>query len=88
MRVPHERTNGTKAHIASDTRGFRPAAGVTSANEQECPPVGELAVAVQDATGESVKAPYVDQGYAGEQRRQDAANHGIVLCVVKRPAAR
>lgn len=39
--------------------------------------------AVQQATGESVELAYVDQGYTGRQPRQEAADQGIELCVVK-----
>lgn len=84
----YKRTKGSKVHIAVDTLGFLLAARVTPANEQERQQVGELAEAVQEATGESVKVAYVDQGYTGEQPRQDAAEHGIDLCVVKLPAAK
>jgi hypothetical protein len=40
--------------------------------------VGELAEAVQEATGESVELAYVDQGYAGEQPTEEAAAHGLM----------
>ena len=42
-----------------------------------------LCEAVQEVTGETVKMACVDQGYTGEQPRQDAAAHGIELGVVK-----
>jgi transposase len=45
--------------------------------------VGELAEAVQEATGESVELAYVDQGYAGERPAEEAEAHGIRLELVK-----
>jgi transposase len=45
--------------------------------------VGELAEAVQEATGESVELAYVDQGYAGERPAEEAQAHGMRLEVVK-----
>ena len=84
----YKRTNGSKVHLAVDTLGLLLAARVTPANEQERKVVGELAGAVQEATGEAVEVAYVDQGYIGEQPREDAAAHGIELCVVKLPTAK
>ena len=43
---------------------------------------------MQEATGGPVGVAYVDQGYTGEQPRQDAADEGIELCVVKLPKAK
>jgi transposase len=45
--------------------------------------VGELAQAVQKATGESVGLAYVDQGYTGEKAAEEAEAHGMRLGVVK-----
>lgn len=84
----YKRTKGSKLHLAVDTLGHLLAARVTPANEQERDQVGELAEAVQEATGGSVEVAYVDQGYTGEQPKQDAAEHGIELCVVKLPQAK
>lgn len=53
-------------HAAVDTLGHLLALHVTAASEQDREQVGELAGAVQEATGESVKLAYVDQGYTGE----------------------
>ena len=50
--------------------------------------MGELAEAVQEATGESVELAYVDQGYAGEQPAEEAAAHGMRLEVVKHEEAK
>jgi hypothetical protein len=55
-----------------DTLGHLLALFVTPASEQERARVGELAEAVQEATGESVELAYVDQGYAGEQPAEEA----------------
>jgi transposase len=43
---------------------------------------------VQDVTEVSVEVACVDQGYPGDQPRQDAANHGMQLEVVKLPEAK
>lgn len=50
--------------------------------------VGQLAQAVQGATGESVDLAYVDQGYTGEWAAAAAQEHGIELEVVKLPEAK
>ena len=58
-----------KVHAGSlvDTLGHLLALHVSPASEQEREHVGELAEAVQEATGESVELAYVDQGYTGEK---------------------
>ncbi len=61
---------------------------VTPATEQDRTWVGELAEAVQEATGESVELAYVDRGYAGEAPAAEAASRGIALEVVKHPGAK
>ena len=75
-------------HAAVDTLGHLLALFVTPANEQERAWVGELAEAVQEATGESVELAYVDQGYTGERPAAEAEAHGIRLEVVKHPEAK
>jgi hypothetical protein len=45
--------------------------------------VGELARAVQEATGESVELAYVDEGYTGERPAEEAEARGTRLEVVK-----
>lgn len=60
---------------------------MTAANEQERDQVGELAAKVQEATGQSVKLAYVDQGYTGEKPAEAAKAQGIELMVVKLPEA-
>lgn len=38
---------------------------------------------MQTATGHTVERAWADQGYTGEQPRQDAKTHGIELHVIK-----
>src|SRR3712207_4259027 len=78
-----KRKKGSKVHAAVDALGHLLALHVTPANEQERARVGELAEAVQEATGESVGLAFVDQGYAGERPAEEAEAHGIRLEVVK-----
>jgi transposase len=84
----HKHKKGSKVHAAVDTLGHLLALLVTPASEQEQARVGELAEAVQEATGESVELAYVDQGYAGDQPAEEAAAHGIRLEVVKHEEAK
>ncbi len=74
--------------MAVDTLGQLLAPLVTPADEQDRVQVGQLAEAVQEATGESVEVAFVDQGYTGEGPAQDAAEQGIRLEVVKLPDAK
>ena len=83
-----KRRRGSKTHIAVDTLGHLPALVVTSADEQDRAQVAELAERVQEATGESVKLAFVDQGYTGGTAAEEAAAHGLRLEVVKLPEAR
>lgn len=78
-----KRKKGSKVHAAVDTLGHLLALHVSPANEQERAHVGELAEAIQKATGESVELAYVDQGYTGERPASEAEAHGIELEVVK-----
>lgn len=75
-------------HAAVDTLGHLLALHVTAASEQDREQVGELAGAVQEATGESVKLAYVDQGYTGERPAEEAEAHGMSLEVVKHPESK
>lgn len=84
----HKRKKGSKAHMAVDTLGELLALIVTPANEQDRAQVGQLAEAVQEATGETVEVAFVDQGYTGEQPTEEAAKQGIRLEVVKLPQAK
>ncbi len=84
-----ERQKGTKVHRAAvDTLGHLLALHVTPADEQDREQVGELAGAVQEASGESVELAYVNQGYTGERPASEAEAHGIRLEVVKHPEAK
>jgi transposase len=82
------RRKGSKVHAAVDTLGNLLALLVTPANTQDRAHVGQLAQAVQAATGESVELAYVDQAYTGETPLQEAKEHGIQLEVVKLPEAK
>ena len=83
-----KRKKGSKAHAAVDTLGHLLALFVSPASEQDRAWVGELAEAVQEATGESVELAYVDEGYSGELPAEEAEAHGISLEVVKYPEAK
>jgi transposase len=83
-----KRKKGSKVHAAVDTLGHLLALRVSPANEQEREYVGEMARAVQDASGESVELAYVDQGYTGEQAAEEAEVFGMRLEVVKHDEAK
>jgi transposase len=83
-----KRKKGTKVHAAVDTLGHLLALHVSPADEQDREQVGELAEAVQGATGESVELAYVDQGYTGERPASEAEAHGMRLEVVKHPESK
>jgi len=83
-----KRRKGSKTHLAVDTLGHLLALHVTPANEQDRAQVGQMARAVQEATGDSVEVAFVDQGYTGEEPAQAAAAHGMRLEVVKLPDAK
>lgn len=79
----HKRKRGSKLHAAVDTLGHLLTLHATPADEGDRARVGELCRAVQEATGESVKVAFVDQGYTGEEPKEAAAARGIELSVVK-----
>jgi transposase len=83
-----KKRKGSKVHAAVDTLGHLLALKVTPANEQDRAQVGELARAVQTATGENVQLAYVDQGYTGEHPAAEALQQGIKLEVVKHTEAK
>jgi transposase len=83
-----KRRKGSKVHVAVDTLGHLLALKVTAADEQDRAQVADLCAAVQEATGETVEVAFVDQGYTGDQAREDAEGHGIRLEVVKLPEAK
>ena|SRR5215210_368765 len=84
----HKRRKGSKVHAAVDTLGNLLALHVTAADAQERDQVGELAAAVQEATGETVEVAYVDQGYTGDEPAAEATAQGIRLEVIKLPDAK
>ena len=84
----HKRRQGSKIHLAVDTLGHLLAVLVTPANAQEREQVEQLAVAVQEVTGQTVELAFVDQGYTGDHPAAAAAKHGIQLEVVKLPEAK
>lgn len=79
----YKRKKGSKVHAAVDTLGHLLALKVTAANEQERAQVAELAHEVQEATGQSVRVAFVDQGYTGAEPAAAARAQGIDLRVVK-----
>ena len=79
----YKRKKGSKIHIAVDTLGLLLAAHVTPANEQERAQVKKLAEEVQAATANSIEVAFVDQGYTGDDPKNDAKEAGIELIVVK-----
>ena len=83
-----KRRKGSKVHAAVDTLGDLLARLFTPAKEQDRAQVGELAQAVQEATGESVEIAFVDQAYTGDAAAQAALEHHIQLEVVKLPQAK
>ncbi|CAA9532961.1 MAG: Mobile element protein [uncultured Thermomicrobiales bacterium] len=84
----HKKTKGSKVHAAVDTLGHLLGLAVTPANAQERAQVGELADAVQEATGTNVEVAFVDQGYTGEDPAEEAEARGIELAVVRLPEAK
>lgn len=84
----YKRKRGSKVHMAVDTLGHLLAVHVTPADEQERAQVEVLCDAVQQATGETVKLAWADQGYTGENAQQAAQTHGIDLQIVKLPEAK
>jgi transposase len=84
----HKQTTGSKLHAAVDTLGHLLALRVTPASDQERAQVGDLADAVQAATGNTVELAWVDQGYTGEDPAEEAEARGIELAVVRLPEAK
>ena len=83
-----KRKRGSKVHMAVDTLGHLLALHVTPADVGDRAAVGRLAAEIQNATGDSVRLAYVDQGYTGETAADAAAAEGIALHVVKLPEAK
>jgi transposase len=74
--------------LAVDTLGHLLALHVTPADVGDRQAVARLAAGIQEATGETVKLAYVDQGYTGDKAAEAAAAEGITLEVVKLPEAK
>ena len=83
-----KRRKGTKTHAAVDTLGHLLALVVGPANARDRASVAGLVDAVQGAAGAAVEGAWVDQGYAGERARADAAARGIRLEAVKLDGAK
>ena len=79
---------GAKLPLAVATLGQLVALVVTPAHEQERAPVGELAAAAQEGTGDLVEVAFVAQGDPGEHAAEGAAAHGSRLAVVNLPEAK
>jgi transposase len=79
---------GLKMHMAVDMLGHLLAPHVTPADVGDRVAVGRLAADFQDATGDSARLVYVDQGYTGEAAVDATAAEGIALHVVKLPEAK
>ena len=76
-----KRRNGSKLHLAVDTLGEALALLVTPANAQDRAQVAALAAAVQDVTGGTVEAGFVDQGDSGAQAAADAGQCSVKALV-------
>jgi transposase len=86
----HKRRKGSEVQAAVDTLGHLLALVVTPAHAQDRAQVGQLAAALQEATGEQVALAHVERGYTGlhgRGTRAGAAAHGLELAVVKLPEA-
>jgi transposase len=81
-----KRRKGSTVHMAVDTLGHLLTLLVSTANEHERAYVGELAGAAQEVTVGSVERAFADQGYTGPAAAAAAAEQGIELEVVARPA--
>jgi transposase len=84
----HKKRKGSTVHLAVDTLGHLLALRVTPANAQDRAQAAALAEAVQAATGAHVEVAFVDQAYTGPNPEAAAAEHGIVLEVVRLPEAK
>jgi transposase len=83
-----KKRKGSKVHVAVDTLGHLLALKVTPANEQDRAQVEELAVALQEVSGENVQVAFVDQGYTGATPAAAAARSGVRLEVIKHHEAK
>jgi transposase len=78
-----KRKKGSKVHVAVDTLGHLLALHVTPAEKKDRSQVRRTAKTVQKATSQRTGIAYIDQGYTGEQAKDGAEDHGIMLHVVK-----
>ena len=83
-----KRKRGPKVHMAVDTLGHLLALHVAPADVGDRIVVKRLAADIQDATNDTVRLSYVDQGYTGETAADAAAAEVIALQVVKLPEAK
>ena len=83
-----KRKRGSKVHLAVDTLGHLLALHVTPADVGDRTAVKRLAADIQDATGDSIRLAYIDQGYTGEAAAEAATAEGITLHVVRLPEAK
>lgn len=84
----HKKHKGSKVHVAVDTLGHLLALKVTPANAQDRAQVAELAVALQEVSGENVEVAFVDQGDTGETPAAEAGRAGVRLEVIKHHEAK
>jgi len=83
-----KKRKGSKVHAVVDTLGNLLTLHVTAASDQDRAQAGQLAKDVQQVTGDSVKLLFADQGYTGEDAKQDVQEHGITLQVIKHTEAK
>jgi transposase len=83
-----KKRKGSKVHAVVDTLGNLLSLHVTPASDQDRGQVAQLAEAVQQVTGGTVKLIFADQGYTGEDAQLAAQAHGITLQVVKHTEAK
>ena len=79
-----KKKKGSKTHVAVDMYGNLLALLVTPANQADRDVAYDLAVQVQQATGESVKVCFADGAYSGQATADNLAACGLELVVVKR----
>lgn len=79
----YKRKRGSKVHMAVDTLAMLLTVHTTPAKGQERAQVAELALQVQQVTGQTVKLAFADQGYEGGAAAQAVRDEGIELQVIK-----
>jgi transposase len=79
-----KKKKGSKTHVAVDIYGNLIALLVTPANQSDRDMAYDLAVQVQQATGESVQICFADGAYSGQVTADSLAACGIELVVIKR----